>query len=245
MAFTFCTNCGEKIDDSEQKCPHCGHPKGADRSYRYGQEWYGNSGNNENNNNSNNSNNNNNNNSNDGNSGSQNQNDNGQQNQYHNPYGQYQPPFGNNNGNGGQQNQNQNPYGQNPYGQNGQYGGGYNNNGNYGGYNNGGYNGQYQPPFGQQTPWRQPQPQRQTSVALVIFSVINIIFGCCCIGMVFGVIGLFFALNARNAQTDEEEARRKKISLALNIVGVALTVIYAVVYVITILAGLAGNFPLQ
>lgn len=234
MAFTFCTNCGEKIDDNEKVCPHCGHPKGADRSYRYGQEWYGNTENKDNGNT-------------DNGSGEQNRNPYGQ-----NPYGQngqnggqYQPPFGNNGNNGGQQNQN--PYGQNPYGQNGQYGGGYNNNGygNNGGYNNGGYNGQYQPPFGQQTPWRQPQPQRQTSVALVIFSVINIIFGCCCIGMVFGIIGLVFALNARNAQTDEEEARRKKISLALNIVGIALTVIYAVVYVITILAGFAGNFPLQ
>lgn len=242
MAFTFCTNCGEKIDDSEKVCPHCGHPKGADRSYRYGQEWFGNTENKNDNNNSNNNGNT------DNGSGEQN---NGQQNQNpygYNPYGQYQPPFGNNgnNGNNGGQ-QNQNPYGQNPYGQNGQYGGGYNNNGygNNGGYNNGGYNGQYQPPFGQQTPWRQPQPQRQTSVGLVIFSVINIIFGCCCIGMVFGIIGLVFALNARNAQTDEEEARRKKISLALNIVGIALTVIYAVVYVIALLAGLANNFPLQ
>ena len=225
MAFTFCTNCGEKIDDNEKVCPHCGHPKGADRSYRYGQEWYGNTENKNDNNNNN------------GGSGEQN---NGQQNQNpygQNPYGQngqyggqYQPPFGNNGNTGGSQ------YGQNPYGQNGQYGGGY---------NNGGYNGQYQPPFGQQTPWRQPQPQRQTSVGLVIFSVINIIFGCCCIGMVFGIIGLVFALNARNAQTDEEEARRKKISLALNIVGIALTVIYAIVYVIAVLAGLANNFPLQ
>lgn len=233
MAFTFCTNCGEKIDDSEKVCPHCGHPKGADRSYRYGQEWYGNTDNgneNKNNNDDNNANNNN------GSNGSQQQ----------NPYGQYQPPFGNNGGqNNGQQNQNpygQNPYGQNPYGQGGQYGGGYGNGGyNNGSYSNGnyngGYNGQYQPPFGQQTPWRQPnqQPQRQMSIALVIFSVINIIFGCCCIGMVFGIVGLIFTLNARNAPTDEEEARRKKIALALNIVGVALTIIYAVVYVVTIL----------
>ena len=165
MAFTFCTNCGEKIDDSEKVCPHCGHVKGADRSYRYGQEWYGNTDNsNENKNNNDGS---------DGNNGSQQQ----------NPYGQYQPPFG------------------------------------------------------QQTPWRQPnqQPQRQMSIALVIFSVINIIFGCCCIGMVFGIVGLIFTLNARNAPTDAEEARRKKIALALNIVGLALTIIYAVVYVITVL----------
>ena len=28
MAFTYCTNCGEKFDDSEQKCPHCGHRRG-------------------------------------------------------------------------------------------------------------------------------------------------------------------------------------------------------------------------
>ncbi len=63
--------------------------------------------------------------------------------------------------------------------------------------------------------------------------------------MVFGIIGLIFALNAKNAQTDEEEARRKKISLALNIVGVALTIIYAVVYVIAVIAGIFGSIPLQ
>ena len=33
MAFTYCTNCGEKIDMSEGKCPHCGQTIGNDREY--------------------------------------------------------------------------------------------------------------------------------------------------------------------------------------------------------------------
>ncbi len=58
--------------------------------------------------------------------------------------------------------------------------------------------------------------------------------------MIFGIIGLVFALNAKDAQTDEEEARRKKISLAVNIVGIVLTVIYAIVYALTILFNISG-----
>lgn len=40
MAFTYCTNCGEKIDDGEVKCPHCGHVRGQERDYSYGSESY-------------------------------------------------------------------------------------------------------------------------------------------------------------------------------------------------------------
>lgn len=38
MAFTYCTNCGEKIDMSEGKCPHCGQRIGEEHSY--GREEY-------------------------------------------------------------------------------------------------------------------------------------------------------------------------------------------------------------
>ena len=44
MAFTYCTNCGEKIDDSLEKCPHCNHLKGVDRVYGYTSESYGKKG---------------------------------------------------------------------------------------------------------------------------------------------------------------------------------------------------------
>ena len=45
MAFTFCENCGEKIDIADTKCPHCGCKRGGegeyipperDNSYSYG-----------------------------------------------------------------------------------------------------------------------------------------------------------------------------------------------------------------
>ena len=38
MAFTYCTNCGEKFDDDLPKCPHCGHIRGEERDYRYQSE---------------------------------------------------------------------------------------------------------------------------------------------------------------------------------------------------------------
>lgn len=33
MAFTYCSNCGEKIDITNDKCPYCGHRLGGDYSY--------------------------------------------------------------------------------------------------------------------------------------------------------------------------------------------------------------------
>jgi hypothetical protein len=30
MAFTYCENCGEKIDFAETKCPHCGYVRGGE-----------------------------------------------------------------------------------------------------------------------------------------------------------------------------------------------------------------------
>ncbi len=33
MAFTYCTNCGEKIDMSEARCPHCGYMRAQSSAY--------------------------------------------------------------------------------------------------------------------------------------------------------------------------------------------------------------------
>ncbi len=87
MAFTYCENCGEKIDDTNKFCPHCGHSKtGAPNAQHTSQN--GNA-------------------STDGqNANGWNTNSNGQ-----NPYGNEQNPYGNQGGYG-----NQNTYGQNPYG---------------------------------------------------------------------------------------------------------------------------------
>lgn len=255
MAFTYCTNCGEKIDDSLEKCPHCNHPKGVDRVYGYASENYGKSntpdgqnaqgGNAQNGNPW------------DSNQGQDEQNgrqgnpweDNrnqGEQNPWNtqnggqgnpwngnrsgrnpwesggqngnNPYGQ-QPPYGQN-GN--------NPYGQNgqnPYGQGGPWQGPYGRNGDP--YGRPPYNGG----FGGYQPW-QPREKRKPSIGLIIFSVINILLGSCCAGSIFGIIGLIFAITARDAATEEEEIRRKKISLAINIIAVILTVVFIISFAV-------------
>ena len=93
MAFTYCENCGEKIDDTNKFCPHCGHSKtGAPNAQHASQS---------------------------GNAYTDGQNANAQ-NPYsnnQNPYGNPQNPYGNQGGYGNQNPYGQNPYGQNPYGQ--------------------------------------------------------------------------------------------------------------------------------
>jgi hypothetical protein len=37
MAFTYCTNCGEKIDMENERCPYCGHAR---EGHSYGRETY-------------------------------------------------------------------------------------------------------------------------------------------------------------------------------------------------------------
>ncbi len=232
MAFTFCTNCGNKIEDGVQKCPYCGHIKGAERTFNYAPESWKQTAENQQNppkseqpltppptdgNNA--------------------QSENGTQQPPQNP--QY-PPYGN-----GANSQNpQGPYGypgQNPNA--GQYGSPYGN--PYGGQ---GQNPYGQNPYGQQNPFGnqpprgqyplRPVPDRPMSAGLLIFSIINIIFGCCCsIGMIFGVIALVYTINARQAPNDDEEIRRKKIALVMNITAVVLTAAFIVSFAIGAASG--------
>lgn len=207
MAFTYCTNCGEKIDDTVEKCPHCNHPKGVDRVYGYTSESYGKGENSAENN-------------------GQRQSQNGSS--FENGdsgYGQGQKkPWEN-----GDSRYGSNGYGQgNGYGQSGQNGFGQNKNPWEGG-NNYGQGGPWQAPYG--SPW-QPREKRRLSVGLVVFSVINILLGTCCAGSIFGIIGLVFAIIARDATTEMEEIRRKKISLAVNIIAVVLTAIFVISFAV-------------
>ena len=54
---------------------------------------------------------------------------------------------------------------------------------------------------------------------------------------VFGIIGLVFAITARDAATEAEEIRRKKISLAINIIAVVLTVAFMISFGIAVWQG--------
>lgn len=199
MAFTYCTNCGEKIDDSEVRCPHCGHVRGQERSYTYGQEASGSSQNGYN-------------------QGGYNQNGYNQNGYNQNGYNQ----------NG----YNQNGYNQNGYNQGGYNQGGYNQNGyNQNGYNPNGYNGGGFDPNGYY-PNGQPQPpqKRPLNVGGLVFSILNIVFGCCGVSMIFGIIGLVFTIMAQNAPTDKEAEDKSRIALIVNIIGVVMLVLYMAVY---------------
>ena len=46
MAFTYCENCGEKIDDTSKFCPHCGYSKYASNGEGYGNSQGNTEGNN-------------------------------------------------------------------------------------------------------------------------------------------------------------------------------------------------------
>ena len=130
---------------------------------------------------------------------------------YNNPYS---TPYGNQNAtpNGG--NPYSNPYTNNPYG-----GAPY-------GYNPGAPNGynQYGVPY---NPNAVPkQPEKPMNIGLLVFSIINLILGCCsCTGFIFGGAGLAFTMMAKNAKTDGDTENYNKISMILNIIGVILTVI--------------------
>ncbi len=125
----------------------------------------------------------------------------------------YRPPYTpNGQGYNGGYNQYRRPYQTPTYNQ---YSNPYSN--PYDQYNNGqgGYpNGYFMPP-----------KQRTISVGLIIFSIINIVFGCCnTIGLICGIIALVMTIQAKSAVTDQDEASKKKTALILNIVSIGLFV---------------------
>ena len=224
MAFTYCTNCGEKIDDSVEKCPHCNHPKGVDRVYGYASESYGKkentaenvSGETQNGADS---------------FGNRESGGQGGGNPWDGSRQNGQGGYGQGGKNPWENGSSQNGYGQNGYGQNGYNGQGRN---PWEGGNGYGQGGPWQSPYGGpygSSPW-QPRERRRISVGLIVFSVINILLGTCCAGSIFGIIGLVFAITARDAATELEEIRRKKISLTINIIAVVLTVVFVVSFMV-------------
>ena len=91
---------------------------------------------------------------------------------------------------------------------------------------NGGF---YQQPNG--TPFNpyfgvvRPQ-KRPISIGLLVFSILNMVLSCLVLpSFTFGIIALVYTIQAQSAKTAEEEIRKKKIALILNITGAALSVI--------------------
>ena len=162
-------------------------------------------------------------------------------NPYANPYANnpnaganpYTNPYSNTPNNGA--NPYANPYANNPNAGASPYASPYGNNPNaaanpYGNANaNGGYNGGNGAPYNPspyQNTGRNPSNPRTLNIGALVFSIINlVVFSCCCTGVIFGVAGIIFTVMAKNALTDEDEARYVKLAYILNVVGVVLGII--------------------
>ena len=222
MAFTYCTNCGEKFDDDLPKCPHCGHIRGEERDYRYQSE----------------------------NRSAQNgngQNGNGQGSQGgYNPNGYGQGGYGQDN-QGNPNGYGQNGYGQGGYGQGNQ--GGYNPNGygqngyGQGGYGQGNQGGYYPNGYGQNgynysydyNP--APQSKRSLNKGSLVFSIITLLIGIVSIGAFFGGASLLLTIFAQNSKTDEDEKAKIKTAGILNVIGIVFGVLFLITYVMIFLYG--------
>ena len=69
------------------------------------------------------------------------------------------------------------------------------------------------------------QKQRTVNVGLIIFSIINILFGCCqVIPMVMGLIALVMTIQAPKCVTDQDEESKKRTALILNVIAVVVLV---------------------
>ena len=250
MAFTYCTNCGEKFDDDLPKCPHCGHIRGEERDYRYQSEnRSAQNGNGQNGNGQ-------------GNQGGYNPNGYGQNGYGQGGYGQgnqggYNPNgYGQNGyGQGGYGQGNQGGYNPNGYGQNGYGQGGYGQ-GNQGGYNPNGYgqngygqggNGQgsqggYNPNGYGQNGYNYsydynpaPQSKRSLNKGSLVFSIITLLIGIVSIGAFFGGASLLLTIFAQNSKTDEDEKAKIKTAGILNVIGIVFGVLFLITYVMIFL----------
>ncbi len=68
--------------------------------------------------------------------------------------------------------------------------------------------------------------KKPISIGLLIFSILNLVLSCFVLpSFTFGIIALVYTLQAQNAKTPEEEIRKKKIALILNITGAVLSVL--------------------
>ena len=138
-----------------------------------------------------------------------------------NPYGgvNYNAPNGNSPYGGGNYNA---PNGSNPYG-----GGNYNapNGSNpYGG-------GNYNAPNGMNN---NSPASRPLNIGMLIFSIVNILVGCCgYTGVLFGIIGIVLVVVAKNASTDIEAMKYNKIAMVVNVIGIITNiVVFAALFVL-------------
>ena len=67
------------------------------------------------------------------------------------------------------------------------------------------------------------------NTGMLVFSIINIVLGCCCGPMfIFGIAALIFTVIAKSATTDKTAENYNKVALILNIVGVVLSIVVVI-----------------
>ena len=65
------------------------------------------------------------------------------------------------------------------------------------------------------------KPKRAANANMLVFAVINMVFGCCTLtGIIFGIAAMIFVMMAKSALTDEDAAKYNKIALILNVIGI-------------------------
>ena len=67
-----------------------------------------------------------------------------------------------------------------------------------------------------------PRPFKTEALLLVIF---NFVLGCTCVGIIFGIAGIVFALMAKKARLDADADVYNKISVILSVIGLVLSVL--------------------
>ncbi|MBQ8731358.1 MAG: zinc ribbon domain-containing protein [Oscillospiraceae bacterium] len=83
---------------------------------------------------------------------------------------------------------------------------------------------------------------RKLATGQLVFSIINIVLGCCtCGGFIFGVIALILTIVAKGSKTDEDAAKKLKAAKILNIVGIIISALAVIAFVLLGAFGALGG----
>lgn len=88
--------------------------------------------------------------------------------------------------------------------------------------------------------YEEPVKARQSNMALasLVMGIIGIVTFCCCGGILFGSLGIIFALLSKTEQQFEGYA---KAGLITSSIAIGLVVVMAIFYFVLIIAGIASE----
>lgn len=105
--------------------------------------------------------------------------------------------------------------------------------------NNGQVSGQELNQWNDDTQYQKLEDTKQSNMSLasMIMGIIGIVTSCCCGGIIFGSLGVLFALLSR---TEDKFEKYAKIGLITSIIAFVLTVLSGVIWCMIIIIG--GNY---